>query len=383
MCVYPKTIGLIEETKLFSKKNIYCVGSRQTDKYLYANKFQADAIYLVLNHMDGNSSLQKIEDDINLNSNTKINVNKIYQISLNAGLIKTTENYKVKRQKDELELLTVNLKNFQLLKLYPLFKKLSRSIPIIMCLIIIADLSAVTLAVLKPVFFPWDEIMSDIRALIYLFIISLFSLIIHEFSHAIVGYRYGIKPRSFSVAIFAFSSMMFYIKLPGIYFLPENKRIKTWGAGIFSNLFLTSIFYIIYSLSSGQVKIFASVGVINNVMTILVNIMPFYYSDGYYILSTVLETPNLRKKSLLQIKKLIKMKLNKDVLVYWIYLFVTLLVTASLIITQTIVAITVISSKYKHGQNLFQILKNYSNLLLLILVSVTVKIISTKKKKKI
>lgn len=382
MNTYPLISQDIEISHMFPDKDIYCIGSREKDRYIYIPSAQANAVFEVLKYMDGTNSIQSIQMKMESKGKYKIDVEKVYQIAFSSGLIERVEKSDKRKAKDELELLMVNLKDFSLKRIYPIFNYMAKYRLIIVFVMILVDSFAIFLLMINDLNFPWDSVLSDIRAFFYLFIISSVSLLIHEFSHAYIGFCYGIKPKSFSVAIFAFSSLLFYIRLPGIYFLPKAKRIYTWSAGLFSNFFLVSFFLIIYIFSSGQLRLFSAIGIITNSMTIITNILPFYYSDGYYILSTLLETPNLRKKSLLQINKLFKSGINRETKIYWLYMIITVIVTATAIIFQIYVIVTSIMSKIQEGLGIFGILKSYSNLLLIFLLGFTNKIISVIKNRR-
>lgn len=384
--IYPKTIGSIEINILFHRKSgdIYCIGSRQSDRYIHAPAYEADIIYSTLQYMDGTLSLSEIQAKVDLNPiyNNKVDVDHIYHICLNAGLIEVADGEEVQHKTDEFELMLVNLKDFGLSKLYPFFHKIAVFLPIIVTIMIGIDLVAFLLAFKEPKIFPWNAVFSDTRALVYMWVIQLFSLVLHEFSHSIVGYRYGIKPKSFSIAVFYYCSLIFFIKLPGIYFKTPQERVKIWVAGMFTNLFLASFFYYLFLLSSGQLQVFAAVGVVSNILLILNNVMPFFYSDGYYLLSTLLKSPNLRKKSLFQFKKLIKGKFTRDTIVYWIYLIVTVLVTVLIIGAQVVAIAHSVLLKIAAGYSPLIIVRSYLNLIILMAVGVVGKIISSIRKRR-
>lgn len=242
MNTYPLISQDIEISHMFPDKDIYCIGSREKDRYIYIPSTQANAVFEVLKYMDGTNSIQSIQIKMDAKGKYKIDVEKVYQIAFSSGLIERVEKSDKRKAKDELELLMVNLKDFSLKRIYPIFNYMAKYRLIIVFVMILVDSFAIFFLIINDLNFPWDSVLSDIRAFFYLFIISSVSLLIHEFSHAYIGFCYGIKPKSFSVAIFAFSSFLFYIRLPGIYFLPKAKRIYTWSAGLFSNFFWSRSF---------------------------------------------------------------------------------------------------------------------------------------------
>lgn len=58
-----KTTGCIEQRILFKRKDgdIYCIGSRESDRYLYASSKEALAIYYVLHEIDQGKNIGEIE----------------------------------------------------------------------------------------------------------------------------------------------------------------------------------------------------------------------------------------------------------------------------------------------------------------------------------
>lgn len=386
MGAYLKTTGLIQLGVLFKKKNedIYCVGSKNSDKYLYAPLNEANIIYFILHEVDCGKS--KVQIRQLLKSKYGIlpqEMDSIVRKCKKYGLIKVEAGDKIEKEIDEYELMMVNLKDFSLRGLYPFFSFLKKYMCflelMLAIVIIIGGLSLITTSKLHS--FPWRDVFSNPQALIYMWIIQFLSLVLHEFSHAAVGFKYGARPKSFSIAIFYYCMLIFYIRLPGIYFQEEKERIKIWIAGVYMNLFLASCSWILYTKSSGNFKLFFAVGVISNIMLVINNILPFFYSDGYYVLATLLKTPNLRKRSLFQFKKLIKSGLSKETMTYWVYFIIMIFVSVFVLGGQLLVIGGSIYDSVLTGQGLGNILKNYSNLLIIMSVGILGKTIGSIKKR--
>lgn len=386
MDTFPKITGVIEKELLFHKKNrdIYCIGCRTNDKYLYAPYNEANLIYYVLNLVNGENTLDEIQKKINseFSDKVRIDVESIIQKCKSIGLVECDKNEKIKHTTDEFELMLVNLKDFSLVKVYPFFEVVSKNIKKFssIMLVIIFFASAIMMLFSDEINFPWKSVFSDTKVILYMWGIQFISLVLHEFSHAAVGYKYGARPKTFSIAVFYYCTLIFFIRLPGIYFQDTTKRIKIWGAGIFMNMFLASCFFLSFFIAEGELKVFLAIGVISNVFLVINNLMPFFYSDGYYMLSTLLKTPNLRKRSIFQIRKLIKNGIDKESLIYWVYLLVTILVTSLFIGGQLWAIGHSIFIEIKIGNSCMSILKNYSNLLILMSVGIIGKIIGKIKK---
>ena len=80
------------------------------------------------------------------------------------------------------------------------------------------------------------------------FIIMGISMFIHEISHGVVAYKYGLIPKQLVVSLYLYISPIVYLKIPGIYTVNPKTRVKIWSAGIVSNLFLASLSIIIYNI---------------------------------------------------------------------------------------------------------------------------------------
>ena len=378
---YLRTTGCIEQKILFKKKSgdIYCIGSRESDKYLYASSEEARVIYFVLHEIEQGKSLRQIEelafDQYRLPPET---VKAIVKKGKESGLIEIPEKESIKKHIDEFELMMVNLKEFPLKRLYPLFIFFSnhmRSVVVIMIATIVVS-AYMLFFNNKWKLFPWGQIFSDQRTLIYMWIIQFFSLVLHEFSHAAVGYKYGARPKSFSIAVFYYYMLIFYIKLPGIYFQKGKERIKIWSAGIIMNLFLASCFALLLLSGCNRLELFLMVGIVSNIMLAVNNLLPFFYSDGYYMLTTLLKAPNLRKKSFFQIKKLIKNGFSKDTMVYWVYLVITVTVTICIVGGQILIIAKSVYNSILFGSGFGEIIREYLNLFIIAGIGIIGKMIT-------
>ena len=85
---------------------------------------------------------------------------------------------------------------------------------------------------------------------IFIFVATLIimgiSMFIHEISHGVVAYKYGLIPKQLVISLYLCITPIVYLKIPGIYTVNPKTRIKIWSAGIVSNLFLASLSIIIY-----------------------------------------------------------------------------------------------------------------------------------------
>jgi hypothetical protein len=118
--------------------------------------------------------------------------------------------------------------------------------------------------------------------------------VIHEFAHVAVACKYGLyKNITINISLYFYFIPYIYVKIPGLYTLKKNERIKILVAGVFSNFLLSLVFINIYFFSKTEFFFFIAV---SNFQIIIVNLLPFNLTDGYFIFSNILKKNNLRKK---------------------------------------------------------------------------------------
>ncbi|MCP5008304.1 MAG: hypothetical protein GY941_30875 [Planctomycetes bacterium] len=123
---------------------------------------------------------------------------------------------------------------------------------------------------------------------------------IHEFGHG-----YAIKVRGGEVHEMGVMLMVF-IPIPYVdassssAFADKRKRITVGAAGMIIELFVAALaFFLWLNLEPGLIRAMAyNVMLIASVSTVLFNINPLLKYDGYYIMSDILEIPNLSQRSI-------------------------------------------------------------------------------------
>lgn len=306
--VLPLAVSDLNVWKLFDKKdeNIYCMGSLERDKYIQLNESSLEAVKWAVAYFDGSHTLQEIKDLLMTEKGINLNVEQLYDYLCKADLISNV-NDKTLVEKQEMDYLSITLKEFNLKPLYPLFRFVNKYL--------LKYLLAVsTLIIVISIGFFITNINTFIRGSNYLIAnsyemsflttlaIFVLSIGIHEFAHSIAGYYYGLKPAKMVIALYMLTPM-FYLKIPGIYTIKAKQRVIVWSAGVYINLLIASVCVIIATFAENELKAFLLLTAITNLSLILANLSPLLPLDGYFIVSTLLKRPNLRKGSYKEFKK--------------------------------------------------------------------------------
>ncbi len=135
---------------------------------------------------------------------------------------------------------------------------------------------------------------------IYLGITLAVTKILHEFGHGLTCKRFGGECHEMGVMILVLTPCL-YCNVSDSWMLPNKwHRAAIGAAGIYVEVVIASFCTFIWWFSeSGTMlnQLSLSVMFVCSVSTILFNGNPLLRYDGYYILSDIMEIPNLRQKS--------------------------------------------------------------------------------------
>lgn len=132
----------------------------------------------------------------------------------------------------------------------------------------------------------------------YFFIVLGPAIIIHELAHALTLIHYGGVPGEIGTGLFYFGPM-FYVDATDSWMLPKRQRIMVMMAGNISTLMIASIivtwgFLWPFPSSISHVLYMAAFFCL---YTTLMNLAPPFETDGYYVLTDLVNLPNLREDS--------------------------------------------------------------------------------------
>ncbi len=161
--------------------------------------------------------------------------------------------------------------------------------------------SAAVLAVVH-----WDELTTNLadRVLalenIFLFwLIYPFIKVLHEFGHAYAVKRWGGEVHEMGIIFLVFMPIPYVDASSSSAFREKRKRIAVGAAGIAVELFIASLAMFLWlNLGPGAMRSAAyNVMLVAGISTLLFNGNPLLRFDSYYVLSDLLEIPNLGARS--------------------------------------------------------------------------------------
>jgi hypothetical protein len=154
-------------------------------------------------------------------------------------------------------------------------------------------------------------------ALLGYFVYQLFILLpvyaVHELAHGAVCYYYGAKPTGMGTGLY-YLAPFFYCDTSDAWKLPRRARIMISLAGPVSEVTISAVFvFLSYFVTSGFAHTVLIVGAFLGFYATIINLSPIIETDGYYILTDLLNIPNLRDETFGFIKKGVLSALGRPV----------------------------------------------------------------------
>jgi putative peptide zinc metalloprotease protein len=134
---------------------------------------------------------------------------------------------------------------------------------------------------------------------IYLALVLALTKVCHELGHGLACKRFGSQCHELGFMLLVFTPCL-YVNVSDSWLLPNKwKRIFISAAGMYVELILASIAVFVWWFSHPGIlhQLALNVIFVCSISTLLINANPLLRYDGYYILSDLLEIPNLRAKA--------------------------------------------------------------------------------------
>ena len=151
----------------------------------------------------------------------------------------------------------------------------------------------------------WDQFMHtftyyfSIKGLFYYFLASITMKFLHEFGHAYTAKRYGCSVPTIGVA-FLFLWPLFYTDVTDTWRIQSRIKRAAVGCGGVSVELIFAVFASllwVFLPDSAVKSVCFFIGTVSWVMAVGLNINPFIHFDGYYVLSDLINVPNLRERA--------------------------------------------------------------------------------------
>ena len=143
----------------------------------------------------------------------------------------------------------------------------------------------------------------SVRNLGWLYVGAVITKVLHEFGHSYVCRHYGGQVTIMGVMLLVFTPLPYMDASSSWSFTRRKQRIHVGAAGMIVEMFVAALAMIVWAYSGEGVvhNVAYNMVFIASVATFLFNINPLLRFDGYYILSDLLDYPNLHQNSSSQV----------------------------------------------------------------------------------
>ena len=279
----------------------YHIIQRQKDEYIlcYQEEYYqvGSLVYLILLYGKESNTLEEIISHLHRDDLTIAKLKNI----IDASIIPTFHVDETSKKKNEeskknywcrYEIASTGKIHWLITWLKPLFGQLFSYIlglSIILNIILYAFLPKVSLE---------GRTYNIIVDIVAVYVIYLMILFFHEFGHIAAALKAGLKERCVNFAMYYVFPVL-YVKLDDTWTIDLKSRTKINLAGIMIQLLLNlPILGLILIFKGNQVLTqILYISFLMNIATIVFNLIPFMKFDGYWILSDLLNIPNLIQES--------------------------------------------------------------------------------------
>lgn len=148
---------------------------------------------------------------------------------------------------------------------------------------------------------------------IFIGVVIVVTLFLHEFGHAAACNHFGGKHGNIGFGFYLLSPVMF-ADVSDIWKLTKKQRIVVNLAGLHIQVLLATLFGILY-LFIHQIEFLLLVYLLG-ILSVLVNLNPFFRTDGYWVLSDITGVSNLRANSNEKLKQFFYQFAKKHTFIY-------------------------------------------------------------------
>ncbi len=223
------------------------------------------------------------------------------------------ERYKKRRQRElGSRFLNIMFMRFPLLdpdrflvKTLPVVSKLISPVGALLWLIVVG-------IGLKTVFDHWPALWDQTQSVLspgnvpLLYLALIFVKTLHEFGHAYFCRKWGGEVHVMGIMLMIFTPVPYVDASSSWGFRSHARRALVGGAGMIVEVFLAAIAAVVWAKTGPGVlhSVAHNIMFVASVSTLVFNLNPLLRFDGYYILSDLLQVPNLHQRAMQQLRYL-------------------------------------------------------------------------------
>lgn len=153
--------------------------------------------------------------------------------------------------------------------------------------------------------FSSNQTFNFLQILPFYFMVSFVATMFHELGHATATHFYKAKHGGIGFGFYLYFMPVFFADVTDIWRLDKWKRIVVNASGVYFEVLFCGILAVL-SFYFGNTTLLAIVSILS--LKTLYNLLPYFRTDGYWILSDYLNQPSLLATSFKKAKKLVLLK---------------------------------------------------------------------------
>lgn len=137
----------------------------------------------------------------------------------------------------------------------------------------------------------------SLRTLLCATPLLLLGALVHEIGHATAAYRFGARSGGIGFAISSAFLPSFYVDVTPAWTLPRSRRLLVDASGCYFQLLFVLSCVLASNVGSPDSSVLVCT-VVLNLSAVILNLLPIFELDGYWMLVDLLNTPRLQEKTL-------------------------------------------------------------------------------------
>jgi len=268
-------------------------GSRELDRYIVVPESKLSFVTDLTKRMNGTCSLDELASDMGQPCSR---VSRVYQEFHHAGLTSgSTPQVGLGR-------FAMVIHKWSLPKVPTLLRKaVARAFAPLAWITTACIAAGIVFGVWQPHIFLLSAPTASVtkwQSLLELVAVFGTAVSVHELAHMVAAGRFRLFPQSIIIVAYLGVIPFLLLRIPGLYLLSTRRRIVVWLAGVWCNLALCAAAGILASnISSPALHEFVNRFAVTNLTLAALNVLPLLPTDGYFVMTTLLRQPNLRKRS--------------------------------------------------------------------------------------